>query len=1168
MLERTAASLEPCNFQRVLPPAKTPFKSRRRLHTAFWQHGAADVELSNVWHTLVREPLDSLSLLPTSQPARSDSPTASNFLDFLYPQGAALLLRKLSPSVLDKYERSRLYFRGTAPRLFTSSASVSQQARSSAETGATSSGDRVSNDFAFEMDDRFEDVEAKLKEENDEDGEIMEDNYPYGEHVTRESAAAAALDQLRDLLKKDQEVYFRAVWGNYFDKVHPNEVRTTYRDQVLDYAAKHRSMSSLLALCLKHRRTETILALWARWPEAHNSKALDWKDIEDQVSVEQLIRGLRSLVRWMRRSGKSTKSSADPELYKTLMSNFIRPCIYRYTMTFKPEDYFPMLRLVRDPLVYENFLAFTTTAGQRQTSQRQNSNLLYREYRKLPQVKIRGHIMHKMIELVYGPDEDAVGMELVLEDFYARFGRLDIGGYRRYMEFYARRGDVKSVQRFWDEYIMHYAEERKPKRPIEGKTLSNKPDFLPMLHVHAVRGELGEVRRIFDEAQATYGAKLNVICWNILLNAHAKAGAYDGAVRVFSVLKQAVTPDLYSYGTMMGMTGSRGDLEFTLELYRMAKNDQLKPNITLVDCVVEAYCQNEKFNDAESIVVMTTEKRRFSRKDLTILWNTLLYHHSSRRDLKTVNRLLGEMSKHRLDYDGETYAHLLRGLALCKQPHHALFLIQQAVKSRSWKPTLQHYALLMSSFLRSGKLEDLFRTSTVLRSLGIPPSGEILLKVLQALSRWATRPPKTDPKQPREYLLSALRQFRESIERDKEPTKALFQRRSVDQPWIKHEPQPPTVSLRTEQANVLIFTFTQMREVTTVQDILQLWRSSSPEISSMPEPPIRLLEGLMFAALHEHNYAEVKEIWTMIFDRVVQMSRVSAPGTRRTDPLPSLRYVLNEPLKTIQRMYALQDDADGLRETVKSVLRAGFRLDSKNWNYYVQFMVSMKKWREAFMVCEEQLMPFWRGWQRVRSTVANVKKTLPLDMRRMGSGPHFPRPISYTLTVLSRAYMDLESMAAWSGEAEQLLNYIVTKCPSAMSAVRTQLRTSSRVEEAVLRGNNPATNKNKQAEKESETRKRRADEDDDDIPEGFKEMMELAGGVEEAAAGYDQGDWLTPEEAAMQTRVRGDAAGPAEDGDDWGTDGEWDDVSEQEETGAEAQQPKGKSRARKEEGGK
>lgn len=1122
MLERTAASLEPCNFQRVLPPTTTSLKSRRRLHTAFWHHGAAEIELSNVWQTLVREPLESLNFFPAAQSSRADSLTASTFLlDFLYPQGATSLLRSLSPTVLARYERPRLHLGGALSRPFTSSAQqssslVGESQKSSAvadapaEDVATATESPFEEVYEDELDDEFDDE----FDDDDESPEVLAQSIApdHSANAVTEQPRKSPWEVLRELLQAGDEAEFGRIWRLYHLKAKNREDRMALRDQFFDYATRHRSMSQLLALAIKFEKWETLGRVWERFPDAHREdvKALDWEQLESILSVNELGNGLKALVFRLRQSSRAVVRE-DPEFSKTLLNRMIYPCLRRYFLQMDPKIFIPILRVLKDHVLYEEFLAHVKAFKPDVMAE------LYKEYRKLSQVKIRGHIMRSMMEHVFYPTDDAAGMDMVRRDWYQRFERFDIHSYKVCMNFYARRGDVTSVQRLWHEFTTYWPER---KSSVEAQ----RPDFLPLLHVHAVRGELGEVRRVFSSLQKTFGKKLNVISWNILLNAHAKAGEYDAAVRVFGVLREACKPDLYSYGTIMGLSGSRGDLEFTLELYRMAKDDELKPNVAMVDAVVEAYCQNDKYADAENICAITTKAKRYKRAELTILWNTLLYHHANRRDLTTINRLLIEMSDRRIPYNSDTYDYLLRGLALCRQPHHALYLLNTAVKDHSFKPTLRHYSLLMSAYLRSGQPLEALRTSTLLRDLGIPRNGEVMLRVFQALGAMESSTADGDSSKQRNYLLSALRQFRRTIEAVQAPTAAT----QYGDAWIQPARSPDTVATRTDQASLLIFLFTRMRLITTVQDILQLWRSSSPETSNMQEPPLRLLDALMLSEFYEGNYDEVQSIWRITFDRALQMSRVSAPGTTRKDPLPSTRYILNNGLKTMQRMYAAQGDVDGLRAVMSTVLRAGFMPDSKNWNYYIQFLVSMKKFREAFVVCEEQLMPYWLGWMRVRAKLQNVKTRLPLDVRRRGTEARHLRPISYTLIVLSKAYMDLEHMAAWSPEAERLFNYIVDKCPGVTTAVKTMLRSSgSELERKIFLGE-------KRAKLEEDLDRERRERVEEDLPQSFQDMMMLADAGQGTSVKQESWDDVSgAEEVSVDGRT---------DGQD---EGQWYDVNEQ-----------------------
>ncbi|PSR83697.1 hypothetical protein BD289DRAFT_278452 [Coniella lustricola] len=1109
MLERTTASLEPCNFQRILTPSRISFTSRRRLRTAFWQHGAAEIELSNVWQTLSRECLGVLNTQFISQSLSQDAHRSSSnlALDFLWPQGtqgAVSLLRSLSPSAPAKYGQSRLYLRGSAPRLFTSSATLSQQNPSPATSepnvvAFTSENAGAAAENSIEQEDDLHDDEP-YDQDNSETGDMwpgqQEAEVPAESNVPAEVRLNETAYKFWKLIQRNRESDLEAVWLLYHQKDIPRGLRQRLRKHFFNFAMTYKPRSTLLALCLKFHSITTFHQMWNVLP---SKMAPNFESLDRILSISEVMYGLKLLGRW-RRSVLSSKSAdqATLDTVDSIKENFLLPCVQHYGPICNPNDLIGFAHILKDHNIYEAAIMVAS----KDPAMRSAADRMFREYRQLPNVKVRGFVLHAMLRYVYYPTDDVAGLELVLENYYARFGRLDIGGYRRSLSFYARRGDLVAVKRLWDEYILHYDEQRKPRKPVPGKLIGDNPDFLVILHVHAVRGELSEVRRIFAEAQQSFGSELNIMCWNILLNAHAKAGEYDGAVSVFGVMKRAVRPDLYSYGTMMGMAGSRGDLEFTIELYRMAKNDGLTPNITMIDCVVEAYCQNDKLKDAESIVQMTTQKGQFTKAELATLWNSLLHHQSMRRELRAVNRLLGEMSKHGIPYNGETYTHLLRGLALCRQPHHALFLIQEAVKTKTWQPGFQHYTLLMTSFMKTGQLSEALKTSQIINRLGLPKSGQVFYKVLQALGQWATKLHRADAADEAKQVISkALRAFRKSIAADGKASKPLSQNGQVNTPWLSMAAEASNFKVRTAQASFLIFVFTHLREVATIPQILELWQASSPEASGSSEPPLKLLEALMLAAYHEKKYEEVEEIWKLIFDRVMQQSRVSAPGRTRAEPLPSTRYALNDSLKTMQRVYGAQNDPDKLRELITTVLRSGFRLDSKNWNYYIQFLVRMRRWREAFMVCEEHLMVSFHGWQRVRAKVANVPKRLPLDMRRRGQDPHYPRPISYTLMMLSKAYMDLENMAAWSAEAERLQVYIEAKCPSAIAAVKTQLRTYTDFEERLLSGNDAAavvegsdaSLANANAAEQPEGQQQQEGDGGKDMPFAFRDMLQKIG---------------------------------------------------------------------------
>jgi pentatricopeptide repeat-containing protein PET309 len=153
----------------------------------------------------------------------------------------------------------------------------------------------------------------------------------------------------------------------------------------------------------------------------------------------------------------------------------------------------------------------------------------------------------------------------------------------------------------------------------------------------------------------------------------------------------------------------------------------------------------------------------------------------------------------------------------------------------------------------------------------------------------------------------------------------------------------------------------------------------------------------------------------------------------------------------MQRLHLAEKDGEALVQLIERVTKAGFELDSKNWNYHVQALARLRMWKEAFFVCEEKLMPQWAGWYRLRVR-QNVKNQIPLELRRLGSGPRYLRPTSHTLLILAKAYADLEQMAPWSAEADKLVNILHEECARVVRAITTMVRSGSDLETEIFSG--------------------------------------------------------------------------------------------------------------------
>lgn len=1074
MLERTAATLEPCNIQRVLPSKSTAsaFTSRRRLHTAFWQHGAADIELSKVWQIISPANTDSLDLSHSAH-AHCDSVIPSTFLlDFLYPHGAATLLRNLSPSILERYERPRHRLHTHAPRLYTSAATSHNSQTSSQEVYQDSAASDLYTSTA-----NGENKVSFVKEHTADLG--LEEAESGERHERRIIKKLRHLLHLQELTESDLDL----VWDGYH-QLNP-DLRPSIRPEVIITLANSRSpiwaarlvelFSELVplqwdpkivsiaikaSLRLGHEAEAVRLFKQALQKQAlrgeipregldylilHTLRKSSWEVLFDfwqdifrvSPAYEFNAASLEEFVALPGISGKistlydlTSKDGEHPEsqtLYEAFRKSFLNPLLRGLLSEFPPDQAMALLKNINDPLLFEDFILLCISRSEPEVAAE-----AYTAYRILPNVRIRVPIMRAMVKDVYYP-KNSTGMEMVLEDWYKRYDRLDVFGYQRFLAFYASRGDVQSVHRMWKEYVQNF--------PHVIREYSDT--FTYLLHVHAVRGDLRQVRKAFGEIKELYGTKPPVECWNILLNASAKTQDYDGALKLFDDLCKSTEPDHYSFGTIMGMSGSRGDLDTTLDLYRMSKERGIKPTVATVDCVIEAYCQNDAFSMAENICVMTTTKKRV-QGNYTALWNTLLNHHAARHDLTTVNRLLNEMTELEVPFDDKTFDSLLKALVFCRQAHHALHLLQVAAKEHAFQPTYNHYLLLMSAFIRTGEPFRAIHTHNLMTKWGFPESSDRLLRVIEALGQYRHLPSNQSEEKAKARLNLALQTFRLSLEEEKQRTGLVVD----DVTPVTSTPHRQFVSnsSRTDQASLLIFLFSQMKDFATVQEIIELYRSSSPQLDDSADMPLELLTAILYSDFCENKFDKVRETWTAIWDGAC---KIAAPPGGKPGVLPRFQYVLVDPIKTMQRMFEAENDPDAIIELVNTVTAAGFKLDNKNWNFYVQALARLKRWTEAFDLCEEVLMPRWTGWFLTRRK-QRVKNRLPLDLRRIGSSREYLRPIAHTMFELARAFAQVEQLAPWSSEGGRVLAGIEDRCPRTVGAVRSMRRTGSAAEEAIF----------------------------------------------------------------------------------------------------------------------
>ncbi|OTB19675.1 hypothetical protein K445DRAFT_313456 [Daldinia sp. EC12] len=1150
MLEKAAASLEPCGLHRVIPGAAQSFRTTRQLQNAFWQHGAADIELTATWQALMH---GTLNLNIDSAPEENNGSvlSASAFiLDFLYPTGAINLMRHLTPappiSGRPAGFRYRQHFRKIMPRLYTPSLSRRRVQQPGSEAADDPKVDESSGNTPTTRDD------VTRKEDNQEresgttrSAAAQKTNKESAIRVTwREAqpdAGAEELEQfdtdgdhiaiLEDVLKKSDFEDAERAWYHYKALDEPSQ--TIYIRQVLLFLSKSDRLSAwwkvselfnqiplsqwtneiflagvtaeirlqnayraleiftkgldhealrlpplvdaldlILATALRSSTLELLRDLWQLYPKMTTrwdfedilsylkyaappsdlavltdakkhypdmTERWNFEGITSQLKHVALVPGLADKVIEFATRGQQLLSEHDnAEFSQEAFDSLQRILVRRALLSCTDDQVIPLLNITKDPLAFEEFLRTTTNRGKDQLGIE-----VYRIYRDLPESMPSHAVLYEMFKaynnLIVPSSVVYAGVEMLWDDWYKFHTIPSFRAFQRYLNFYASRGDTEYVYGFWRKFVKLYRHD--PKRPA----IRASDVFSHLMQAHAVRGEVEETQRIFDQVSSQFGLEHDAHHWNILLKAYVEAGDYDGAISVFDDLVKENKWDRYSYGTMMQMSGSRGDLGFTIDLYRQLLAAGGQADAAILSAIVDAYCRNDHMQSAEDVCVRAASKGIVD----TQMWNKLLYYYAVRRDLASINKILALMADKNIIYNQYTYRQLLIGLSICRQSVNALNVLTTALRDNIFPVTAEHFHIVMSSLLVTGEPGAVLRLDKMMQDYGFPSSAESLFILTQTLGQFRSLPPFQRARlTPTEWLGEAFRSFY-SIYGLKR--KRLYQMT----PGRRHSQAGELLQENTEKSHfsTMVSILTELKDYAAAREIVDLYRfifKGQEDVDGIL--PVAMLNSLMHANFREGKLDSVINTWELFFETAKKEAR-SADYVEDLPHTPKVsakyQYILSTGLVIMQRLHLDKADAASIQKLVREVREAGFELDSKNWNFNIQALVQLKEYKKAFATCEEMLMPNWTGWFVVR-TRESVKNKLPLDLRRKGSSPRHLRPTATTLYHLTRGYMELDRLSVWSSDYAAALREIERECVQVVRAIKSMIRLRSRHEIEII----------------------------------------------------------------------------------------------------------------------
>ncbi|KAJ2902748.1 hypothetical protein MKZ38_000174 [Zalerion maritima] len=1102
MIERTAASLEPLGIHRAITSpaqAQDPLTSRRRLHTAFWHHSAADLEISSIFQVLVgasnttathsasspgsvlggasfsiRNNANSIAQKVTTAlvgsgngsrdgdcdgrdnqnaPGRafkgrsmghnagsmSNSSSSPFLLDFLYPNGIFSGMSRLySPSSwhLDRSERqrSRLGFRLDL-RSYTSHTS-SMPTEEEFEKRITAKDDSQRDAQLPEPKTPTEKLQRILDQGDLEPAsfEVLIDLWRQIPPNTQDAMQSPVLIQLchastkvehtrvvKEFLleiprKRWTRTLLSAAIHAHIKCIEPESEAFAAALDIFHIGLKTDAVGGLGTLISYYLEEENFkqlvdLVLESDRAMVRRGVGLPRQNFAFKPKTRTALSRFKRLIKYIRKQYRDLESRERKVLeglINSMAGRFAEHCPGHVLERLM--DYVSSQKVVHKVLMHHL-----------EWSHDKEAMDLYDLYRRLPGVRVNTDILHAMFD-VYERNDDPTGFENVLADWRQHHKRLSIHAYTTFLTSYARRGDLRSTELLFNEFV------NVQKQWIEAKKAGQFRDstFTFMLNVYAERGDLSDAQRFFREMSRTVHP--NQVCWNILLKAHRKVNDYAGAVEVFrNICERFQSPTIAAVRMMVDMAGARGDLDFVLSLVNDMRTSTGRVDMKMMGAVVEALCQNERFQDAEEAAINAT---REVSEGAVFMWNVLLEHSAIRRDLGNVSRLLGQMSEMGVKNNSDTYAWCLRALAYCKQTQHALRLLMTTIRDDVSNITADHFLIVLSSTLGTHDLETSLKTLDLMRSPNIPKSTVEILSEVSALNTWRKfRADFRDGVSQAEFVSSALAAFRRCIVR-LENTEDLTKRELV----------------RPADVEKMVVFCVLMKNYATAQDLVDAFRKAYPQDRYPERYTHQVYNALLVAYTGERDFINVDRTWETMFQTMKEEALVQGKTRKGNGPMRKvpLRMVASfqYPLTSMLRSCLQRNDPQRLTQVVRQVRQAGFELNNLNWNFYIQYLARMEQHKDAVFLCEKILMPGWVGWHnripiydRARGNVENMK--IPLPTRQQLRSRLYLSPSKFTILTLSKSLTDAQAASSWSTSASRYLNEILANSGRVQRAIRS-----------------------------------------------------------------------------------------------------------------------------------
>ncbi|KAA6408442.1 MAG: hypothetical protein FRX48_07524 [Lasallia pustulata] len=1073
MLERAVGCLKTGGRLLVRTSTKS-IRSRRSLHSAFWTHGAGEIDLPSWWIYLLQLP--SCAELTRSDHARHtpsrDRPMGlleRGMLDFLYPTQTPANITRFS-RIDGNVSKARHQKQARLPRsrAFTSDATLlvadstgdSDDALAPGQTQATqteaTAADAHTGELTTQAHGNIEKEPALLGRQGYEEAWRLYQNMQGSDAAVPSSELTKLLDLFatssekvdaeRSIVLIDQIPLKlrRAIDYNHailaairLEKL--EKARSLHREASL----RIQGLFGTAALLRYTVVNESWQAAVETWDEYWYQREMYFETIDlwtavDTIHLPHLIR--RAISAGQYALGQLEGSNLDGLPTGLNSRDFAIQLIIRTLrvkgINFDADDHirlFRTLKALKDPDVQDYKKAILQQLSINDQPHGRAAIMYYRDLTATPGLVPNDAIL-KAILGKFRQVHSAFGIRLVLSDYRRHHGGPTAYAYREIIHEEAHQGDADAVHGLFNERCNRFG---KP---------SDVRDVRPLLIVHSRRAEIHEVCKQFHRLSPEFGIEPDVQCWNIVIAAHARAGDAAGALDWFTkLLDSTVHPDAHSFGTMMDMYASRGDLEAVEELLQQSRSAVEKMTTPMVDSLVLAHIRNDDVEEAEKMAETAVDIDLQGTK--TRMWNYLLHAYAFRGDIENLARVHKRLKDIGVPQDNMTYAAIMQGLVIRRRLDDAEKILKVVMPKKRIQATATHYAVLMGGYLaikQYYKIFELYRRMIKRQVRPLLSTQTMMIKATAEADRYEQQEQGIPEKDINRSQAEAMLEL------------AVSNMDAMD--ISAREPLPGIGVERLDEAFVsthfdyLIFVYGLQQASEKVSDLFDKYmdtvkRFKSDSDLSPVSPPTSMLSALMVAHLQQNDYENVERCWDLALEKGAQLAcRAGVTGTSGPGwVLPSRRFILNLPLLSYMRALDAQEKVEQLSSTVSFLHTSGYALDNRTWNLYIEILARGKRVLEAFTLCEQHLMPGWLGWRNPNQFQERLKPRSLRLFHLAHLSPHYQ-----TMVNLAAAFVDLKIRNAHLGRDREM-ETLLKEAPRTSAAVTSMPRRDDDLQMGVLK---------------------------------------------------------------------------------------------------------------------